>query len=504
MKTTPSKAAQAAPRKTLAIWASLFAVLAMLAMAVTPAMARSAPESFADLAEELSPSVVNISTTQVVNRSGRGQMEIPNFPPGSPFEDFFREFFENRRGMEPEGDSDRPRRRPSSLGSGFVISADGYIVTNNHVIEDADSISVILQDDTVLEAEIVGTDAQTDIALLKVETTEDLKPIEWGDSDTARVGDWVVAIGNPFGLGGTVTAGIVSARSRDIGSGRYDNFIQTDASINKGNSGGPLFNMDGSVIGINTAIYSQTGGSVGIGFSIPSNLAQSVIEDLQEFGRTRRGWLGVQIQSVDEDMAESLGLDSARGALVAGVQEDSPAEKAGVEQGDVILEFDGKQVETMRRLPRIVADTDINKRVRMMVWRDGKEVRLGVQVGELDEDEPQLASLRTTEEPAQPEERVIADLGITVAEITDEMREQYSLPEDATGLVIVEIDDESDAIEKGLRRGSIINEINQQAVTTVAEAEDAIAAVKEKDRKAVLLRVQNGSRYVMMAVRLMG
>ena len=502
MKKIPSRAAKAVPTQAIAVWSALFAALALLAMTVTPAVAKSAPESFADLAEELSPSVVNISTTQVVNRSGRNRMDIPNFPEGSPFQDFFREFFENRQGEGNGDDSDRPRRRPASLGSGFVISEDGYIVTNNHVIDDADSVSVILQDDTVLDAEVIGTDEQTDIALLKVETDQKLQPIKWGNSDTARVGDWVVAIGNPFGLGGTVTAGIVSARSRDIGSGRYDNFIQTDASINKGNSGGPLFNMDGSVIGINTAIYSQSGGSVGIGFAIPSNLAQTVLEDLQEFGRTRRGWLGVQIQSVDEDMAESLGLDKARGALVASVQEDSPAADAGVEEGDIILEFDGREVETMRRLPRIVADTDIDKRVNMKVWRDGREVRLGVQVGELDEEQPQLASLRT--EPAQPEEEVIEDLGITVAEITDSMREQYELPEDATGLVIVEIDDESDALEKGLRRGSIINEINQQAVTTVEEAEKAIEEVKGKKRKAVLLRVQTGSQFVMLAVRLMG
>ncbi|HCW68886.1 MAG TPA: serine protease, partial [Thalassospira lucentensis] len=324
------------------------------------ANARPAPDSFADLAERLLPSVVNIATSQMVaDRQGPDFQ----FPPGSPFEDLFRDFMDrNGQGGEQGGPSPQ-KRRATALGSGFIISADGYIVTNNHVIDGADEISVRLHDGDTLDAKLIGRDPKTDVALLKVEPKEDLPFVKWGSSDDARIGDWAMAIGNPFGLGGTVTAGIVSARNRNINQGPYDDFIQTDASINRGNSGGPLFNLEGDVIGINSAIYSPSGGSVGIGFAIPSAIAQSVVDQLKEYGRTRRGWLGVHIQTVTDDIADSVGLDESTGAMVAGVSDEGPAKEAGIKQGDVILTFDGKEVESMRRLPRIVADTKIGKDV---------------------------------------------------------------------------------------------------------------------------------------------
>ena len=326
----------------------LFALTMVLG--ALPAAAKSAPDSFADLADKLLPSVVNISSTQVV-REDRGP-QAPQLPEGSPFGDSFREFF-NRNQNAP--------RRATSLGSGFIISSDGLVVTNNHVIEGADEITVTLSDDSQHVATLVGRDPKTDLALLRIDADRDLPAVPWGDSTKSRVGDWVVAIGNPFGLGGTVTAGIISARQRDINQGPYDSFLQTDASINRGNSGGPMFNMDGEVIGVNTAIFSPTGGSVGVGFAVPSTIVSRVIAQLQEFGQTRRGWLGVRIQTVTDEIAESIGLDKARGALVSSVTADGPAEEGGIKAGDVVLSFDGKSVDSMRELPRIVAETDIEE-----------------------------------------------------------------------------------------------------------------------------------------------
>ena len=360
--------------------------LALIAAAV-PVNARTAPESFANLAEALLPSVVNISTTQVVE--GRATPQLPQLPPGSPFEEFFKEFFDRSRPQQRQ-------RKSTSLGSGFIINSNGkgesYVVTNNHVIKDADEITVILQDDTRLEAELVGRDKRTDLAVLKVKTDKKLPSLTFGNSDAARVGDWVIAIGNPFGLGGTVTAGIVSARGRDINSGPYDDFIQTDASINRGNSGGPMFNLDGKVIGINTAIFSPSGGSVGIGFAIPSDTAKPVIAQLIKHGQVRRGWLGVHIQAVTDEIAETLGLTKSSGALVASVIEDGPAEKGKIKAGDVILKFDGKTVSAMRKLPRIVAETEVGKTVDVLVWRNNEEITLGVAVGELEEPETEVAA----------------------------------------------------------------------------------------------------------------
>ncbi|MEK9726060.1 MAG: Do family serine endopeptidase, partial [Rhodospirillaceae bacterium] len=356
----------------------VLAVLLVAGWAIAgTAEAKTAPESFADLAQKLLPSVVNISTTQTVE--GRDNPTMPQLPPGSPFEDFFKEFFDRN---SPQQRS----RRATSLGSGFIISKDGYVVTNNHVIADADEITVILHDDTRLPAELVGRDTKTDLAVLKVKAEIDLSPVGFGNSDAARVGDWVVAIGNPFGLGGTVTAGIISARGRDINSGPYDDYIQTDASINRGNSGGPMFNLDGQVIGINTAIFSPTGGSVGIGFAIPATTAEPVIAQLMKNGSVQRGWLGVHIQAVTDEIAETLGLKEASGALVASVIKDSPAEKGKIKAGDVILTFDGKKVNEMKALPRIVAETEVGRKAPVIVWRDGGRKTLQVAVGELDEE----------------------------------------------------------------------------------------------------------------------
>ncbi|MEN8195899.1 MAG: Do family serine endopeptidase, partial [Pseudomonadota bacterium] len=363
------------------------------------AAARGAPDSFADLVETLQPAVVNVSTTQMMDGGGNEGLEF-EFPEGSPFRDFFDQF--NRKRGEQE---ERPRRA-QSLGSGFIIAAEGLVVTNNHVIEGADKITVTLVDDTTYDAELVGRDTKTDLALLKIQADREFPFVSWGNSDKMRVGDWVIAIGNPLGLGGTVTAGIVSARQRDIRSGPYDDFLQTDAPINRGNSGGPLFDMNGNVIGINTAIYSQSGGSIGIGFAIPSNLADGVIDQLRNFGTTRRGWLGVQIQQVTDEIAESLGLKDARGALVAGVLDGSPAKAAKMKEGDVILKFDGRNVNESRKLPRIVADTAVGKAVKVVVWRAGDEITVTVTLGELEKfDEANLPADAPGDEPAKPEER---------------------------------------------------------------------------------------------------
>src|SRR5512143_2084229 len=379
--------------------ALLIAVVVLLPGA---ALARTTPDSFADLAASLLPSVVNVSTTQVIE--GNPGIELPQLPPGSPFEEVFKEFMER-------GQPRAQPRRATSLGSGFIIDTEGHIVTNNHVIQDADEVTVILHDETRLEAKVIGRDAKTDLAVLKVEPHGKLAPVKFGDSDVVRVGDWILAIGNPFGFGGTVTTGIISARGRDIQAGPYDDFLQTDASINRGNSGGPMFNLDGEVIGINTAIFSPSGGSVGIGFAIPSSGAQPVIQQLIEHGQVRRGWLGVRIQAVTEEIADALGLKDAAGALVAGVIPGGPAEKAKIKDGDIILEFDGKPIGQMRRLPRLVADTEIGRTVPIRVWRDGRELSLMVEVGELKESEKAALATPGPEKPGGGEK--IEALGLS-------------------------------------------------------------------------------------------
>jgi serine protease Do len=467
---------------------------------------RDAPPSFAPLARQLLPSVVNVSTTQNVQARGGAQRpdapDLPQAPPGSPFEEFFRDFFNrNRPGQPGPGGPEQQRpRRAQSLGSGFVVDASGIVVTNNHVIDGADEINVILQDNTSIRAELLGTDPRTDLAVLRIKTDKPLTAVRFGDSDTAQVGDWVLAIGNPFGLGGTVTAGIVSARGRDIRQGLYDDFIQTDAAINRGNSGGPLFNLQGQVIGINTAIYSPTGGSIGIGFSIPSNLARNIVAQLQDGGRVRRGWLGVNIQQVTDEIAESLGLTGGgRGALVARAQDDAPAAKGGIRNGDVILRFNGQEVREMRNLPRIVADTPVDREVPVVVWRDGKEQTLSVRVGELPGDQQQAAA---TPPPAnRPTE--LTGLGLRVAPISPELRDRFSLRPEQRGVVIMEVTPDSPAAERELRPGDVIVEVQQERVSTPQEVQQRLEMLRRQNRPSALLLIETaqGQRFVPLRLR---
>jgi serine protease Do len=462
---------------------------ALMALAILlPAFgahAGPAPDSFADLSEKLAPSVVNISTTQILKNAERG-MEMPQFPPGSPFDELFREFMERHHGPEAKP------QKVTSLGSGFIVDSSGLVVTNNHVIADAEEITVTLADNQAYKAELVGTDAKGDVALLRIKAPKALPAVVFGNSDEMRVGDWVLAIGNPLGLGGTVTAGIVSARSRDINAGPYDDFLQTDAAINKGNSGGPLFNMKGEVIGINTAIYSQSGGSIGIGFAIPSNQAKKVVADLQKYGKTRRAWLGVHIQAVTEDIAESLGLKEHVGALVADVTPTAPAAKAGVKAGDVILKFDGKDVNETHRLPRMVAETPINKEVELELLREGKRITLKVTVAEMpDEKEIEQAAGEKGHGKKEGAPSNVAGLGFSVAPVTAALREKYDLAPDAKGLVVTEVKPGSAAAERGLRPGDVIVEAAQEPVKSVADLNAKIDAARKSGRKSVLLLVQS-------------
>jgi serine protease Do len=452
------------------------------------------PISFADIVERVAPAVVNISTTKAIGRGEMPEFPFPEPPPGSPFEDFFREFFDRDR------PPDQMPRRQSSLGSGFVVDEAGFVVTNNHVIAEADEIQVVFSDDRTFEAELVGRDSKTDLALLKIKGDEGPFPaVTFADSDHVRVGDWIIAIGNPFGLGSTVTAGIISARSRDIRAGPYDDFLQVDAPINRGNSGGPSFNLDGEVIGINTAIFSPSGGNVGIGFAIPSNLALPVIESLKEDGRVKRGWLGVRIQTVTDEIAESLGLDEAEGALVASVTPDGPAEAAKIEPGDVILEFDHKKIDRMRGLPRIVAETPIGKEVEVAIWRRGEEQNVQVTLGELPE-EDELAAL--TEEGADtPSSAEIASLGVTVASISEELRTRYELGPNVNGVVIVDVLEGSPAGVETLRPGDVIVEVGQEEVNSPPEVQAKVNQAQQENKKSVLLLIDRQGDLRFVALR---
>ena len=459
------------------------------------------PVSVADLADGLMDAVVNISTAQkVANRRGNNNIPIPRVPEGSPFQEFFDDLFP----QSPDGnDNNQSPKTRQSLGSGFVIDADGIIITNNHVIADADEITVNFADGTKLVAELVGTDPKTDIAVLRVKPDKPLTAVSFGNSETARIGDWVMAIGNPFGLGGSVTLGIVSAVGRDISSGPYDNFIQTDAAINRGNSGGPLFNMDGEVVGINTAIISPSGGSIGIGFSIPANLASGVIDQLIEFGETRRGWLGVQIQTVTDDIAESLGLEKASGALVSGVVKDGPAEASGIKSGDIILTFDGKEVAEMRDLPIIVAETPVDTEVDVVVLRKGEKQTIGVKLGRLEDGEKKLASLSTGKDKKEDEPVTKTMLGLKLSEITDETRTDAKLADDIKGLFINEVEGGSAAQDKGIQAGEVVMQIGQEPVETLEEAEKQIANLKDQGRKNALLMVGSPTgdiRFVVVRI----
>ncbi len=470
-----------------ALFPAVFLALFLAFGGASVAHAKATPDSFADMAQELLPSVVNISTTQVIE--GRSGMEMPKLPPGSPFEDFFKEFFDRN---QPQQHS----RRATSLGSGFIVDVKGYVVTNNHVIQDADEITVILHDNTRLKAELVGRDQKTDLAVLKVKADDKLKAVGFGNSDKSRVGDWVMAIGNPFGLGGTVTAGIISARGRDINSGPYDDFIQTDASINRGNSGGPMFNLKGEVIGINTAIFSPSGGSVGIGFAIPSSAAYPVIKQLIKHGEVKRGWLGVHIQSVTEEIAETLGLKEAAGALVASIIPGGPAEKAKIEPGDIILKFNGKKVGEMRRLPRIVADTEVGKMVSVEVWRNNKMVMLEAKIEELDDAAAKVAS-RSASSGKAVEEKVEA-LGLKLSSLTPPLREKYQFDKGAKGVVVTAVDSNGLAAQKGIRPGDMIIEINKDEVSTPSQVIDKVKETQKSGRKTVLLLIegQGGLRFI--------
>lgn len=487
---------RAARRMFFATAASAVAgMLAVPALTTLPAEAQG-PASVADLAERLVGAVVNISTSQNLSEDGPDTVPMPRLPEGSPFQDFFDEFFNDRPG-------DRLPHQVQSLGSGFIIDADeGIVVTNNHVIADADEIVVNFPDGSKLDAELVGVDPKTDLAVLKIDPTKKkLSEVKFGDSESIRIGDWVMAIGNPFGLGGSVTIGIVSARNREIGSGPYDDYIQTDAAINRGNSGGPLFNMDGEVIGINTAIISPTGGSIGIGFAIPSTLALNVIEQLRKYGETRRGWLGVRIQEVTSEIAESLGMDEARGALVSGIIKGGPADEGGsIQPGDVIVEFDGKPVDDVNELPRIVAESPVGKVVDVVVMRKGEKRTVRVKLGRLEEAEQ--ASKPKASEQSEKESGPVAKagvMGMTVSELGDEERKKYGIADDVSGVVVTEVAEDSAAADKGIAAGDVIVEIAQESVSTPQDVLDRISELRKQGRKNALLMLasKNGElRFV--------
>src|SRR5882762_2886805 len=476
-----------------------------------PALARG-PDGIADVAEKVIDAVVNISTSQTVEAKGgaEGRGAIPQLPPGSPFEEFFDDFFKNRRGG-PGGNSkggdrgaDLQPRKTNSLGSGFIVDTAGIAVTNNHVIADADEINIIMNDGTKIKAELVGVDKKTDLAVLKFKPpAKPLVAVKFGDSDKLRLGEWVIAIGNPFSLGGTVTAGIVSARNRDINPGPYDSYIQTDAAINRGNSGGPLFNLDGEVIGVNTLIISPSGGSIGIGFAVPSKTVVGVVDSLRQFGELRRGWLGVRIQQVTDEIAESLSIKPARGALVAGIDDKGPAKPAGIEAGDVIVQFDGKDIKEMKDLPRIVADTPVGKEVPVIIIRKGKEESKTVTLGRL-EDGEKVAAVDAKNDPPGDKPVVKKALGIELANMSDDLRKRYKIKDTVKGVVITGVDANSPAADKRLSPGDVIVEIAQEAVASADDFQAKIDKLKKDGRKSALLLVAGADgelRFVALALQ---
>ncbi len=475
-----------------------------------PASARG-PDGIADVAEKVIDAVVNISTSQTVEAKGGGEGRgaMPQLPPGSPFEEFFDDFFKNRRG--PGGNSkggdrgtDLQPRKTNSLGSGFIVDTSGIVVTNNHVIADADEINVIMNDGTKIKAELVGVDKKTDLAVLKFKPVKPLVAVKFGDSDKLRLGEWVIAIGNPFSLGGTVTAGIVSARNRDINSGPYDSYIQTDAAINRGNSGGPLFNLDGEVIGVNTLIISPSGGSIGIGFAVPSKTVVGVVDQLRQFGELRRGWLGVRIQQVTDEIAESLNIKPARGALIAGVEDKGPAKPAGIEPGDVVVKFDGKDIKEPKDLSRVVADTAVGKEVDVVIIRKGAEETRKVTLGRLEDgDKAVQASAKTKEEPAEKPVTQKA-LGLDLATLSKDLRTRYKIKDSVKGVIITSVDGTSDAAEKRLSAGEVIVEVAQEAVSNAADVKKRVDQLKKDGKKSVLLLVANADgelRFVALSVQ---
>ncbi len=465
---------------------------ASIAVPNLAAYAQERPASFADMVEKLTPAVVNVSTTQKV-KSAQGFVGMP-FPglPDAPELEPFRDFFE-RFGNQYNMGQPQQEREVYSLGSGFIIDASGYIITNNHVVDDAEEISVTLSDNSKYKAKIIGRDKKTDLALLKVEAKKDLPFVPLGDSDSMRVGDWVIAIGNPFGLGGSVTQGIISARQRSINSGPFDDFLQTDAPINRGNSGGPLFNTKGEVIGINTAIFSpgMGGGSVGIGFAIPTSLAKPVISQLKDFGRTHRGWLGVKIQEVSEEIADSLGMKKPIGALVLEVDKDSPAGKAGIVAGDVITNFDGKEITEMRFLPRIVAETKIGKTVSVTYWHKNAEKTGKVTIAEMDEQSDDINNghkgKNSDSSKKNPDQESV--IGLSVSPLTPQLRTRLRIDENQAGLVIMDVKNGAEAAKQGLQRGDIIIDVNNEAVKSPSDFKNAIENARKSGRKFALIRV---------------
>ncbi|QND47520.1 Do family serine endopeptidase [Rhizobium lusitanum] len=536
----PAAAANPAQAPTVGTTAPTANPAAAPTIATNPAM-NAGPASVADLASGLLDAVVNISTSQKVKDQGDGPAD-PKVPDNSPFQDFFNDFFKNRN-------NDNSNRKVSSLGSGFVIDPTGYIVTNNHVIEGADDIEVIFPNGNKLKARLIGTDTKTDLSVLKVESKRPLVSVKFGDSAKMRIGDWVMAIGNPFGLGGSVTVGIVSARGRNINAGPYDNFIQTDAAINKGNSGGPLFNMKGEVIGINTAIISPSGGSIGIGFSVPSELAEGVVKQLMDFGETRRGWLGVRIQPVTDDVANSLGLDGAKGALIAGIIKGGPVDNGSVKAGDVILKFDGKDVDDMRDLTRIVAESSVGKEVDVVIFRDGKQQTVKVTLGRLeDSDKAAVASSDKSggdkdkspklapddngngskdgvinpdgdddgddgmdgqdqggdQQPQAPQQQAAQNvLGMKLATLNAENRKSFGIADSVDGVVITEVAPGSAAAEKGLKPGDVVVEVAQEFVQSPTAASEKVASLKREGRRNAQLMIASPSgdlRFIAVAL----
>jgi len=467
------------------------AILLVLFLTTPNASAKAPPESFADLVEKLNPAVVNISTTQSVKGFGLPESQFI-FPPGSPFEGF-NDLFKDQ-GPEVE-------RKATSLGSGFIIDPSGIIVTNGHVVADAEEITVTLQDDTILQAEIIGRDKKIDIAILRVKTDKQLPFVEFGNSDKVRVGDWILAIGNPYGLGGSVSAGIISARARDINVGLFDDFLQTDAAINRGNSGGPMFDMEGKVVGINTAIFSPSGGNVGIGFAIPSALAKPVIDQVIKYGRAKRAWLGVKIQGITKEIAESLGMQDDKGALVLGVLPKSPAENIGLQEGDVIIKFNGSNIESMRKLPRIVAETPIGKNVAIQIYRDGAVKNYNIKLTEMvDEEEattkPQKAFPHSD---VQNESKEV--LGMSLVALTKDIRAKYNIAAES-GLLVIDTAKGSVAAERGIRRGQILIKANQKKLLNIADLETAISSAKKDGRDSILLLVgaHTESRFIPLPI----
>ena len=491
---SPVRPAQPANRGKARAGLAVTAALLSFSL-IGSAFARPAPDGFADLVAKVKPAVVNISTTQKAEGPAvsRGMPQMPDLPEDSPFREFLERFFNNRQGGPGGPGGAAPERKINALGSGFIIDPAGYVVTNNHVIEKATDIKVTLTDGTELKAKLVGRDAKTDLALVKVEPSKPLPFLSWGDSDKAREGDWILAVGNPFGLGGSVTAGIISARGRDLASGPYDDYMQIDAPINRGNSGGPSFNMDGQVIGVNTAIFSPTGGSVGIGFAVPSNLAKSVIEDLRKSGRVDRGWLGVQIQAVTPDVADSLGLKEPKGALVAGLTDDSPAGKGGIRQGDVIVAFNGAKVGELRDLTRAVAVVAKGTKVPVEVIRGGKTQSLSVTVGAMPREGEQVAAAPADQgkeaTPSRAAETGLDQLGLRVAPATAETRAKFGLKDDVKGAVVVGVKQDAPAADRGINVGDVIVGVGQERVDSVNEVVAKVKRASENKQKAVLLLI---------------